>query len=264
MKGMDHGKEYQRLNQLAWNERTKLHLQSEFYDVKGFLSGRSSLREIELAELSVKGKSLLHLQCHFGLDTLSWAREGAASVAGLDLSDEAITSARQLAEQAAIDAEFVCGDLYQAPALLQRQFDLVYVSYGALVWLPDLHRWAETVSACLKPGGELYLAEFHPLQALFDGYDYFHAGKADVELEGSYTENAQEAQHTTVCWSHSLADVISALLANGLQLRAFREYDFSPYDCFEGLQEDTPGRFRLYHQGKAIPLVYSLRAVKEG
>ncbi len=252
------------VNQNAWDNRTELHLESDFYDLPGFLAGNTSLREIELAELDVRGKNLLHLQCHFGQDTLSWAREGAASVTGLDLSPKAIAAATSIASELKLDdrANFVCGNVLDARALVQGEFELVYSSYGVLCWLPDLTAWANTIASCLKPGGLFFLAEFHPIKALMDGYDYFHTGKADVEQEGSYTENSREAENTMVSWSHDLGEVVSALINAGLVIESLREYDFSPYDCFDNLLEEEPGRFRQRLDGKPLPLVFSIKARK--
>ncbi|MCH4296015.1 class I SAM-dependent methyltransferase [Shewanella sp. 3B26] len=252
------------VNQNAWDNRTELHLESDFYDLPGFLAGNTSLREIELAELDVRGKSLLHLQCHFGQDTLSWAREGAASVTGLDLSPKAIAAATSIASELKLDdrANFVCGNVLDARALVQGEFELVYSSYGVLCWLPDLTAWANTIASCLQPGGLFFLAEFHPIKALMDGYDYFHTGQADVEQEGSYTENSREAENTMVSWSHDLGEVVSALINAGLVIESLREYDFSPYDCFDNLVEEEPGRFRQRLEGKPLPLVFSIKASK--
>ncbi|MBT1446108.1 class I SAM-dependent methyltransferase [Shewanella sp. JM162201] len=252
------------INQQGWDNRTELHLESDFYDLPGFMAGNTSLREIELAELDVAGKHLLHLQCHFGQDTLSWAREGAASVTGLDLSPKAIAAANHIAAELKLDdkASFVCGNVLDARELVQGEFDLVYSSYGVLCWLPDLATWARTIAACLKPGGEFYLAEFHPVKALLDGYDYFYTGQADVEQGGSYTENSREAENTLVSWSHDMGELVSALIRAGLVIESLREYDFSPYNCFENLVEEEPGRYRQRLEGKPIPMVFSIKARK--
>ena len=260
--------DYLTLNRTAWNHRTLEHIASSFYDVEGFLAGNSSLQEIELAALEVEGKSLLHLQCHFGLDTLSLARLGA-EVTGVDLSDTAIHHAQQLAKACGLEANFICSDVYQAGAQLQRQFDMVYTSYGALCWLPDLRRWAELIHQSLLPGGQFYMVEFHPVQAMMEGYSYFAQQAPDVEEEGTYTENASDTKHTMVTWPHSLADVIGALIQAGLRIDGIEEFPFSPYDAFDnlvtgeslGLTSDRPRYYQL-HQGKPIPMVYSLSASK--
>jgi len=252
--------DYLTTNKIAWDARTRVHLTSDFYDVEGFLSGKTSLTEIELSELAVAGKSLLHLQCHFGLDTLSWARMGA-KVIGVDLSEVAIAEARQLAQQTQLSAEFICSDVYSVAGKVEPQ-DIVFTSYGAIVWLPDLTLWAQTIAACLKPGGQFYMAEFHPAQQLFDGYSYFNRGVPDIEQEGTYTENAGDEQYTLMCWSHSLSEVINALLQAGLVLEFFHEFAFSPYNCFAGLEAQANGRYVLKHQGQQVPLVYSISARK--
>lgn len=253
--------DYLQVNQQAWDKRTEIHKASRFYDVDGFLQGASSLQEIECRELAVAGKSLLHLQCHFGLDTLSWARLGA-KVTGVDLSPAAIGYAQELAQKAKLDATFVASDVYQCRQYIQTQFDLVYTSYGALCWLPDLRQWAEVVAASLKPGGEFYMVEFHPLQAVFEGYRYFSHAEPDIETEVTYTENANDEKHTTATWSHPISEVINALIQAGLNIQSVQEYDYSPYNCFEGLVEVAEGRYAWLHQEQAIPLTYALRAKK--
>ncbi|WP_394204341.1 class I SAM-dependent methyltransferase [Shewanella waksmanii] len=258
--------DYLALNQAAWNERTKTHVGSKFYDVPGFLAGNSSLNEIELSALDVQGKSLLHLQCHFGLDTLSWARNGA-EVTGIDLSPVAIKQAQQLAQQTEISAQFACCDVYSTADVLQRQFDLVYTSYGAICWLPDLDKWAGVIAKSLKSGGQFYMVEFHPVEAMLEGYSYFEQQHADVEQEGTYTENASDEKHTMVTWPHSLADVIMALLNAGLKLESFNEFDFSPYNCFENMVNgaeigESAQRYYLLHNNKPIPLCFSILATK--
>src|SRR5947209_13048063 len=158
--------DYMKANLDWWNDAAQIHAQGDAYELAAFKSGKSKLKPLELAEVGdVAGKSLLHLQCHFGLDTLSWARLGAL-VTGLDFSPAAIEAATQLAGETglATTANFVCADVYDAPAALQkRAYDIVYTGHGALIWLPDIDRWAWTVRSLLRPGGRLYLAEFHPI-----------------------------------------------------------------------------------------------------
>ncbi|QYJ86236.1 class I SAM-dependent methyltransferase [Shewanella mesophila] len=257
--------DYLALNKHAWDQRAKIHLASKFYDVAGFIAGQTSLQEIELKALNVQGKSLLHLQCHFGLDTLSWARLGA-KVTGVDLSSTAIEQAQTLAKQCQLHADFICCDIYQAPKHLKQEFDIVYTSYGVLCWLPDLQGWANIIAKALKTGGQFYMAEFHPVQALMEGYSYFGQAEPDIEEEATYTENSPDEKHTMVTWPHSLADVISALLNAGLVITELKEFDFSPYDAFDGLEiRETPHdrpRYYLQHQGQNVPLVYTVSAIK--
>lgn len=254
--------DYFEMNRVGWDRRARSHFDSSFYDVDGFLSGETSLREIELAELDdVTGKRLLHLQCHFGMDTLSWARQGAVCT-GVDISPVAIQQAQELAEKLSLQAEFVCADVYSfqqpGPAL----FDIVYTSYGAVCWLPDLNRWAEVIAANLAVGGRFYMAEFHPIYDLLAGYSYFTRAEPDVEEEGSYTENGADVVARFAVWAHPLSAVINALIKVGIQIERVNEFPFSPYNCFEGLVEREPGRFYLTHKGNDVPLVYSITGRK--
>jgi len=263
--------DYLAVNKAAWDKRTKIHVGSKFYDVEGFLTGKSSLQEIELCELDAKGKSLLHLQCHFGLDTLSWAREGA-DVTGIELSSAAIEQAQELAKQIEIEAKFICSDVYNAPKKVSRQFDIVFTSYGAIAWLPDLDRWAKVVSDCLKAGGQFYMVEFHPIEALLDGYCYFAQAEPDVDDEATYTENNNGETNTVISWPHPIAEVLNALIKAGLELKHYNEFNFSPYDAFAGLKEESithctgeqSSRYFLEHKQQRVPLTYSVSAIKRG
>ncbi|MGY0216604.1 class I SAM-dependent methyltransferase [Endozoicomonadaceae bacterium StTr2] len=254
--------DYKTINQAAWDKRTRVHVTSRFYDVEGFLAGNSTLTEIETAELKdIAGKSLLHLQCHFGLDTLSWARLDA-KVTGVDLSPAAIKQANQLKDKAELNAEFICADVYDFGANNTTQYDIVFTSFGAICWLPDINLWAETVASALKPGGQFYMAEFHPIYDLVAGYDYFHRDQADVDEEGTYTENCNGETSTLMTWGHPLSDVINALIQAGIMIEQLNEFPFSPYNCFENMEQREPGRFYLQHQGKDMPLIYSIKGTK--
>ncbi|WP_461534893.1 class I SAM-dependent methyltransferase [Spongorhabdus nitratireducens] len=253
---------YKTINQAAWDKRTRVHVTSRFYDVEGFLAGNNTLTEIETSELKdIAGKSLLHLQCHFGLDTLSWARLGA-KVTGVDLSPLAIEQANQLRDKAQLNAEFVCTDVYDFGENNTTQYDIVFTSFGAICWLPDINRWAKTVASALKPGGRFYMAEFHPVYDLVAGYDYFHQDQADVDEEGTYTENCSGETSTLMTWGHPLSDVINALIQAGIMIEQLNEFPFSPYNCFENMEQRETGRFYLQHQGKDMPLVYSIKGTK--
>jgi SAM-dependent methyltransferase len=257
-------------NRSLWNGWTRLHERSRFYDIEGFKAGKSSLMPVELEEVGdVAGKSLLHLQCHFGMDTLSWARL-SAQVTGVDFSDEAIKLARTLAAESDIPAEFVCSNIYDLPHALEGQFDIVYTSYGVLSWLPRLDRWAEVVAHFLKPGGFFYIVEYHPFISMLgdDGltfeYPYFHTPiPIKLHSTGSYAApNAPGFSHTEYNWSHSLADVVNAVIRANLRLEFLHEfpyraaYDFTP-EKFE------PGITRLEGWQVEPPHMFSLRAMKE-
>ena len=259
---------YLQKNKAAWNRKTALHFSSGFYDVPSFLAGKSSLNEIELSLLGkVAGKKILHLQCHFGLDTLSLARMGA-EVTGVDFSEAAITQANKLAKQTGEQARFICCDIYSLPEYLAERFDYVFTSYGTIGWLPDLDKWASIVSRYLAPGGQFIFTDFHPFIWMFDNerreivFDYFR-GEAVVEKEtGTYADKNNEETFETVSWNQGLAEVFNALWKQGLKITSFNEYDYSPYDCFSGMTETSPGKFRFKHPSKRIPLVYSLSAIK--
>ena len=254
--------DYFAINRQGWDRRAELHFGSKFYDVEGFLAGQTSLREIELGELgSVAGCRLLHLQCHFGLDTLSWTRLGARCT-GVDLSPVAIDKARQLAQQSGLNAEFVCANVLDFAREQRDPFDIVFTSYGALCWLPDLRRWARVVAENLAPGGRFHMAEFHPIYDLLSGYAYFTGDRPDVYEEASYAEPDSDQVAKFAVWCHPISSVVSALIEVGIQIEGMAEYPFSPYNCFKDMQEREPGRFFLQHQGQDIPLVYSIRGRK--
>lgn len=262
-------KNYLEINRQSWNNRVEPHLQSDFYDQEGFLGGRSSLNEIELALLGdLQGKRVLHLQCHFGQDTISLSRLGA-KVTGVDLSDKAIEQARKIADQTGADATFICCDIYDLPNQLDQQFDMVFTSYGTIGWLPDLDRWARVVAHFLKPGGKFVFAEFHPVVWMFDddfekvGYRYFNSG-AIVETEsGTYADKSADITQQSITWNHGLAEVISSLIQHGLEINALEEYDYSPYNCFRHTVEFSPGKYRIQHLDDKIPMAYSILATRK-
>jgi 2-polyprenyl-3-methyl-5-hydroxy-6-metoxy-1,4-benzoquinol methylase len=261
--------DYFEANRHAWNLRTTVHKDSAFYDVAGFKTGKSSLNQIELEELgSVAGKSLLHLQCHFGLDTLSWARLGAEAT-GIDLSDEAIKEAEKLNRELGLNARFVCSNVYDLKENLQGQFDIVFTSYGVIGWLPDLNRWAEVISHFLKPGGTFYMAEFHPMVWMFDNdfqqvsYPYSNTPEPIMEEStGTYTNPDAPIQYKEYTWNHSLSEVITALLNHGLKLELFHEFPYSPYNCFSHTVQGPDGYWRIKHLQDLIPMVYTLKCTK--
>jgi SAM-dependent methyltransferase len=256
--------DYLHTNKQSWNAWAKANFNSDFYDVPGFLAGRNSLNSIELELLGdVAGKSILHLQCHFGQDTLSLARMGAHAT-GADLSDTAIEKARELAGQLQLDAEFICCDLYSLQEHLDRKFDIVFTSYGTIGWLPDLDRWAETVAHFLKKNGKFIFAEFHPVVWMFDddfeqvAYSYLHSETIVEDEVATYADRDSDSKGSFVSWNHGLSEVVSSLIAHGIRIEHFREYDYSPYDVFKGTEEFEPGKFRIKKWGNRLPMVYSL------
>jgi len=257
---------YFEINRQSWNNRTEAHSNSEFYDMPTFLSGKSSLNDIELGLLGdLTGKTVLHLQCHFGQDTISLARLGAKAT-GVDLSDKAIETAQKLAKDLAADASFICCNIYDLPQHLDQKFDIVFSSYGTISWLPDLNKWGQLIASFLKPSGQFVFVEFHPVVWMFDddfdkvGYNYFNE-KALIEAEsGTYADRDADIQLQSVCWNHSLSEVINGLIDNGLRIKSLDELDYSPYNCFRKTIEFEPGKFRIEHLANRIPMVYALKA----
>ena len=261
--------EYSSTNRDAWNKRVAAHLASEFYDVEGWKAGRSSLNEIELALLGdVHGKSILHLQCHFGQDSLSLARMGA-DVVGVDLSDESITTARKLNDDLGLNAKFVESDVLELIGKIDRQFDVVFTSYGTIGWLPDLDKWAKVIAHHLKPKGKLVFVEFHPVVWMFDDafekiqYRYFQNEPIIETTTGTYADTEAPIEKTEISWNHGLAEVFHALENNGLILKSFDEFDYSPYNCFNGMKKLDERKFIIEKHGNKLPLVYSLTATKK-
>ena len=261
--------EYLEVNRSSWDERVPIHAEGEFYDVASFKEGQHRLRPFELLEVGdVSGKDLVHLQCHFGIDTLSWARRGAR-VVGLDFSGPAVEQASMLAAQLGLDAEFVRSDVYEAvDALGGRDFDVVYTGLGALNWLPDIWRWAGVVARLVRPGGFLYLAEFHPMTWVFGDedltvvHDYFHGEEPEVwEEPGTYADLEAETVHNkTYEWNHSLGDVVSSVVEAGLVLEFLHEHDYTLFPRWPFLEKSGFDTYRLPAGMPKLPLMYSLLA----
>lgn len=258
-------------NRALWDEWTRIHERSRFYDVAGFKRGGIRLRDYELDEIgAVAGKDLLHLQCHFGLDTLSFARLGARPT-GADFSSEAVELARSLAAELELEADFVCSDLYSLPDALSGDFDIVYTSRGVLGWLPDIWAWAEVVGHFLRPGGVFYITEKHPFADVFDDeiplrvhYDYFGAEQPHrFETQGSYADpDAHVEQPFEYGWWHPLSNIVSALTALGLHIDFLHEWPFCEWEL-AGLELDPEdGTWRQPAGAPKLPLFFSLRATK--
>lgn len=243
--------EYMTSNRRLWDDWTAIHEKSKFYDVEGFRNGRSSLKSIELEELGdVSGKTLLHLQCHFGIDTMSWARLGA-EVTGVDFSEQAIELACSLSEETGIPARFVRSNIYDLPDVLSDEFDIVFTSYGVLSWLPDLRRWAKVISHFLKPGGVFYIVEAHPLAYVFDDenevglrvrYPYFHGPEPlRFETHGSYA--VPDADHHSVeySWDHSLGEILNSLVAAGLRVEHLHEFPYCAWKIYRSQNRMSKG-----------------------
>lgn len=256
--------EYLNWNKKAWNSWAQLHYETDFYDVKGFMQGKSSLKAIELGLLgNIKGKKILHLQCHFGQDTISLARMGA-SVTGVDFSDKAIAIARRMNQELHLNAEFICTDLYSLPSVLDDQYDIVFTSYGTICWLPDMARWAGIIDRYMKQEGKLVMVEFHPAIAMFDDdfkkikYDYFNRKAFEYDAVGSYAEKENTEKNKMAFWNHSLGSVLGNLLKRDLSIEHFQEYDYSAYDCFAHGKKIGADQYIIEHMGQKLPMMFSL------
>jgi SAM-dependent methyltransferase len=270
--------DWRQLNRANWDERVAIHLASRFYDRGRLRDAPGRLNAIEEAELgSVSGLRVLHLQCHFGMDTLKLAQRGA-EVVGVDFSAPAIDAARALANELglAARARFVETDVYDAPAAVAEPnaFDLVYVTWGAICWLPDLRRWAEVVAHFLKPGGRLYLADGHPAAYVFDDdaqlpdgmpglfVPYFQREPMVLDDARDYAdENARLQNVRTVQWVHPLSETIGGVIAAGLRLDWLHEHDSIPWRMFRVLVRDDAGMYR-WPQRPWLPLAFSLMATR--
>ena len=263
-------------NRANWDERVGIHVASAPYDLTPLREGRATLNPIEEEELGpVLGQAVLHLQCHFGRDSLALAQRGAV-VVGLDFSAPAIETARALAVEVGLAdrARFVQSDLYDAPAAIgaPAAFDLVYVTWGAINWLPDIRRWAQIVAHFLKPGGRLYLAEGHPAALVFDDeratadgmpgwfVPYFHDGPHAFDTQFDYADQqARVANSRTYEWIHPVGDVVTALIDAGLALDWLRDHDAVTWQMFRCLQAGADGMYR-WPDRRWLPLSYSLSA----
>jgi SAM-dependent methyltransferase len=264
------------INRALWDERAVLHGQDDYYDVAGFLGGASTLSERELDEVrsavgDVAGLDVLHLQCHFGLDTLTFARLGAR-VTGLDFSPVAIDRARGLAREARLDATFVEADSQLLPAELEGGFDLVFASYGVLCWIADVDAWMRSAHRALRPGGRLVLIDLHPASQMVGAVDplefdfpYLGAAPMPFEASGSYAApDADTAANASIEYAHGLGEIVTAAVTSGLRVDALTEWLDETFDPRGGiLAADDDGRFRLRLDGGfPLPLTFALRATK--
>jgi SAM-dependent methyltransferase len=258
------------LNRANWDSRVPVHVESEFYDLPGFRAGRDTLRPFEAAEAGdVTGKRLAHLQCHIGLDTLSWGRRGAV-VSGLDFSAPAIDTARSLASSLGIPASFVVSDVYDAAAAFGgARFDIVYTGVGALVWLPSVTRWASVVASLLAPGGFLYLVEGHPFVQVLEeteagslavSYDYFDSSPQVEDYPFTYTDGPELTQQRSVQFQHSLGSIVTALSEAGLRIEFLHEFEYETFQRFPGLEAGASGSYRVPAGRPRVPMQFSLRA----
>lgn len=267
-----------RRNRANWDERVGVHLGPRGYDLSELRAGRGRLNSIEEAELPpLEGKRVAHLQCHFGADSLTLAQRGA-EVVGLDFSAPAISAAEALASELGLArrTRFVCADLYQALGAIPAPhgFDLVFVTWGAICWLPDIARWAEIVAALLRPGGSLYLAEAHPAAYVFDDANrlpdgmpgffapYFSREPVIEPNPGDYIDRGAKLENTTTyTWIHPLGGIVTSLIRSGMTLGWLHEHDAVPWEMFRILVRDAAGLYR-WPDKHWLPLAFSLSATR--
>jgi len=265
---MSNNSKYFDANKATWNDKVKIHAESDMYDIDAFKSGKSSLMPYELNALGdVKGKSLLHLQCHFGQDTLSWTRLGAKCV-GVDLSNEGIQLAQQLNKELNLDAQFVCCNVLDTAEYVKDTFDIVFTSYGVIGWLPDLKPWGKMIAKKLNKGGTFYMAEFHPIVWMFDyledkqvmKYGYMQDEVIYEEYEGTYADMDSKMITKEYGWNHGLSEVINALTEAGLKIEYLNEHNESPYNVLPDLVKTKSGNYIT--KDKLYPLIFEIKATK--
>jgi SAM-dependent methyltransferase len=267
--------EYSAANRRNWDERVAIHRRDAtgFYAVERFLAGEKRLHAIESGELGeIAGKRLIHLQCHFGLDTLILAREGAVAT-GLDFSPAAIAEGMRLAAKIGIAADFVCADVYDARRALKGEFDIAFTTWGTICWLPDIVGWAETIASLLGPSGVFYFADAHPAMLVFEERE----GRLMAEWEPdtpideplvfdetqTYTGDPTPlAAARTYQWIHSLPRIIDALRKAGLMLDFVHEHRWLPWPPFPMCVRNDDGSYSLPKGAPPMPLAISLRAIK--
>jgi 2-polyprenyl-3-methyl-5-hydroxy-6-metoxy-1,4-benzoquinol methylase len=286
--------DYRDINRANWDSRAPIHARN--YGKERLLADPTALSDVVRFDLPrlgrLDGLDVVHLQCHIGTDTLSLARLGAASITGVDLSSASLSEARHLAEAAGVPIRYVESDVYSAPEVIDERFDVVYTGIGAICWLPSIQRWAQTVAALLRPGGQLFIRDGHPvLNSLLHvelGPDpgdrdqqpqVTGAGGATVALELPYFEQAawvewnDESTYAgddpvgsprSVEWNHGLAEIVTAVLDAGLQLTSLTEHDSVPREPFPGLMtcDETTAEWRLTDRPERLPASFTLTATK--
>ncbi len=267
-------KKYIKSNRLLWDELTLEHKKgNNVYSIQDFKSGKITLSKTEIEELGdISGKKILHLQCHFGLDTLSLARMGA-KVTGVDFSGKSISLARSLSKELKIDAKFICVDIYNLLGVLKEKFDIVFTSYGVLLWLPDLKKWAEIISHFLKPKGIFYIIEGHPFSMTLKNSGkginlsvkkpYFHfTNPIEGKKEKDYADKRKQLKNIVYTWTHSISDVINSLIKSGLRIDYLHEFPYSHEAHYSNMELKKEGWW-FKGKRKIIPLMFSIHATKE-
>ena len=259
-------------NRVLWDEMARVHIWA-YKGVQLLREGKEILDEIELREVGdVKGRRLLHLQCHIGTDTLAWACHGAI-VTGVDFSTEAIACAERLRDDLGLEATFLRSNVYDLPSVLSEKFDIVYSSRGVLCWLRDLGEWAAVIARFLAAGGMFYLMESHPiLNALEEqspgllsfAHSYFHIAEATrwEAGEADYADPSHSLEHPSYEWTWTMSDVVNALIRAGLELEFLNEYDRLFFQLFPSMTSEDGLWYKFRQYPGMLPLLFTLRAHK--
>ncbi len=265
-------------NRRNWDARATVHAASQFYDIERYVRDHSLVSEVVQHDLpalgNVAGRTMLHLQCHIGTDTISWTRLGVHAM-GLDFSDEALAIARDLSARSGTTVEFVQGNVLDASEIVSRRFDIVYASIGVLCWIPSVADWARAAAGCLEPGGTLYLRDGHPFNSTFEwgrsddklvcvGPYFERAGQSRSDEPWTYTDGPQLAVGENYQWAHGLGEVIGAFIDAGLVIRAVDEQDTIPWQAFEWMVRADNGEYRMPPGRHDMPLTFSVTATREG
>ena len=260
-------RDYSQINKKWWDSATPVHASSKFYGLESFKKGKTSLQSIEIQELgNVKGKTMLHLLCHFGMDSLSWARRGAL-VTGVDISESSIKLAKKLSREIETPAKFICSDVNSLPEVLNQKFDIVFASYGVLLWISNLKKFAKLVKQYITDEGFFYIVDTHPFTNMlsFDfkfEYKYFDRGPYFDE-SGTYADWNENVKGGAYLWNHTMSDIVNAFVSQGLKIEYLHEFPFSTYDQFEGLMvKNKKGQYVLKDKKNQIPLLFSLKATR--
>jgi SAM-dependent methyltransferase len=263
-------------NRANWDERADIHAEdvTGAYAIERFLAGEDVLFPIEAAEIGeIAGCNLLHLQCHIGIDTLCLVRRGARAT-GIDFSPQALAHARMLAGKSGLEARFVEGNVYHAPGIAGVDFDMVYTTWGTIVWLPDIRGWAKVVAACLRPGGRLYYADTHPSLAVLEEvggkleptFNFRTPSTVPLEFAAgpTYTGDPRVLTRPSFEWIHPMSDILNALIEAGLSVSWVHEHEALPFRIFPMMVQGDDRLWRLPKGVPRLPLSLTLEAVKPG
>jgi SAM-dependent methyltransferase len=269
--------QWRRDNLAGWENRVDIHTGPNGYDVEGLLSDRSRISNTVRLDQpllgDISGLDVVHLQCHLGTDTLSLARLGARTVSGLDFSPKAIEQCRKLFERSGTKGRFVLADVYDAPAVLGDQYDLVYASVGAINWIDSMQRWMRVAAALLRPGGRLYLRDVHPMAMVIDPesdgelrlrYPYCETAEpVTMQTDTTYTgDGTKLTDRTTHEWSHGIGEIVQGAIDAGLVVTNLREHFFADWRAYPSMIEVEPGKYVLAEGPERLPLLFTLTARK--